>query len=146
MSGDGIDHINIYSKGVTYVGRALSNFSAHDVITTDGTFSSIEGYWYWLGATGPRREELRRAVGWEAKKLGRELRAADWSADPVFKLKIANAMIAKLIMHRSLFDAFKTATLPFRHYYVYGDKVVEPEDGRWIVDLWTYLREMVRSG
>jgi hypothetical protein len=145
MSTDGIDHINIYSKGDTYLGRSLSNFSSHKVATTDGEFASIEGYWYWLNATGPRREELRAKVGWEAKRLGRELRAGDWSPDPTFKLRIANAMVSKLILHPQVCSEFVASTLSFRHYYVYGDKVVEPAEGRWIVALWEHLRQMVKG-
>jgi hypothetical protein len=63
----------------------------------------------------------------------------------VFKLRIANAMIAKLIMNPQLFIEFHTSTLPFAHYYLYGeDKVVEPKDNRWVIDLWTYLRELIK--
>lgn len=45
---DGVDHINIYSKGKTSLGRFLSNFAQADIETEDGNFASIEGYWYWL--------------------------------------------------------------------------------------------------
>ena len=46
-STDGIDHINIYSKGKTSLGRWLSNFAKSPIETEDGHFDSIEGYWYW---------------------------------------------------------------------------------------------------
>lgn len=141
---DGVNHINIYSKAETDLGRFLSNFSSHKVITNDGEFASIEGYWYWLNAQGSnRREELRKVVGWEAKKVGRELRAASWGKDELFKVKIAHAMLSKLILHPEIFKLFKESTLPFRHYYVYSGKIVEPKEGKWIVDFWEYLRKMV---
>ncbi len=141
---DGSDHINIYSKGATSLGRALSNFAATNVITIDGEFASIEGYWYWLGCSHARREELRRVSGWQAKALGRELRSPDWIHEPDFKLRIINAMVAKLILHPSLHDELKASTLPFRHYYVYGDKIVEPKEGAWIMEAWEYLRSVVK--
>ena len=144
-NGDGVDHINIYSKGETELGRFLSNFSGHKVITNDGEFASIEGYWYWLNAQGSQREVLRKAAGWEAKKIGRELRAADWGKDNLFKMKIAHAMLSKLILHPEIFKLFQESTLPFRHYYVYGGKINEPREGRWIVNLWEYLRKMAKD-
>lgn len=45
---DGIDHINVYSKGKTALGRFLSNFAQVDLETKNGNFSSVEAYWYWL--------------------------------------------------------------------------------------------------
>ena len=45
---DGIDHINVYSKGKTVLGRALSNFSYSRIrIPFLGTFLSVEAFWYW---------------------------------------------------------------------------------------------------
>lgn len=145
---DGVDHINIYSKGATELGRALSNFADLPVQTLDGPFHSIEGYWYWLSIPPgtPRREELRLASRWHAKGLGRELRGADWVADPAFKLRIIVAMAAKLILHPDVRDQLAQSTLPFRHYYVYDDKVVEPKEGGWIIDTWEHLRRVLREG
>lgn len=103
---DGIDHINIYSKGRTALGRFLSNFAQAEIETEDGEFASIEGYWYWLLChpgtnpdckecdgegvtaldTGPQtyfgpcnvcsRDTLRTLFGNDAKKFGRALRQA----------------------------------------------------------------------
>jgi hypothetical protein len=39
---DGIDHINVYSKGKTPLSRFLSNFAEADLETEDGNFASIE--------------------------------------------------------------------------------------------------------
>jgi hypothetical protein len=142
---DGFDHINIYSQGETELGRALSNFSDHGIITLDGEFASVEGYWYWLSCTGPRRDELRFAVGWEAKKLGRELRGQDWVRGDDFKLRIIGAMVSKLILHPSLATKLRESVLPFRHYYVYGGRQVTPSDGQWIIDTWEHLRRVLRG-
>lgn len=45
---DGINHINIYSKGKTELGKFLSHFHGHYIETEDGGFECLEGYWYWL--------------------------------------------------------------------------------------------------
>ena len=49
LADDGVTHINVYSKGTTALGRALSNF-AHIpfMVVPNGRFESIEAYWYWL--------------------------------------------------------------------------------------------------
>ena len=43
---DGITHVNVYSRGLTTLGRWLSNFAHCPIETEDGPFASIEGYWY----------------------------------------------------------------------------------------------------
>jgi hypothetical protein len=143
---DGVDHINIYSKGETKLGRDLSNFAALSVSTLDGPFASLESYWYWLSCPPtPEREKLRHLTGYEAKSLGRALRGNDYSTDPLFKLKIVHAMVGKLLMHPALCEAFRESTLPFRHYYVYGGGEVTPENGQWVVEIWETLRRLMRD-
>lgn len=65
---DGINHINIYSKGRTELGRFLSHFAYHPVATYEhGTFDSLEGYWFWLKY---RDDALRELSGYQAKNHG----------------------------------------------------------------------------
>ena len=45
---DGVDHINVYSKGATELGRFLTNMNNIPVNTKHGRFQSVEGYWHWL--------------------------------------------------------------------------------------------------
>lgn len=140
---DGITHINIYSKGKTSLGRALSNFSHTPIETIDGKFESIEGYWYWLGSEDEDKDYLRSLHGWEAKEVGRELRGLDWQDSEVFKLKIYNAMLTKLILHKNILKEFLENKLPFRHYYVMSGRVLEPAEGKWILNMWTFLQEQL---
>lgn len=141
---DGITHINIYSKATTELGRMLSNFANSPIQTVDGQFASIEGYWYWIGCSEhPEADKLRRASGYKAKELGRELGAEDWSFSPKFKFRIYHAMLTKLLTMPDLFELFYNNKLPFRHYYMYGNKIVEPKEGQWIVDMWTFLQKQL---
>lgn len=140
---DGLDHINIYSKGQTLLGRQLSNFTYAPINTTDGSFQSVEGYWYWLSAPLGQREQLRTLHGWQAKQVGRDLGCEDYSDDGLFKLKILNALTTKLISHPEILKQFKENKLPFKHYYVYGGKTVEPTEGRWVVDYFNFLRGVI---
>lgn len=122
---DGIDHINIYSKGATELGRLLSNFARTPFTCEDGRFESLEGYWYWLGApdSEPRREQLRRLWGFKAKQLGRELRGTAPASED-FQVKICRAVQAKCEQNPGILEMLKESTLPLEHYYVMNDKVI----------------------
>ena len=139
---DGITHINVYSKSKVWIGKFLSNFtrSFQPILTDDGPFMTIEGYWYWLGCKDNR---LRECTGWEAKKLGRELGAKDWLDDEVFKTKIKKAIRYKInTAGTKTYNEFIESSLPFTHYYVYGGKVVDVPQGKWIID---YIEELRRE-
>lgn len=143
---DGIDHINVYSKATTELGLFLSNFALAPIETIDGSFRSIEGYWYWLGTDHPNRDSLRRMYGFEAKRFGRSLGASDWDDTELFIEKIKKAIKIKILSHERMLPKFIESTLPFKHYYVYGDKstegkykVVEAKQGDWMID---YLEEL----
>ena len=138
---DGKTHINVYSRGETQLGRELSNFHCLDIITEDGPFKSIEGYWYWL-STG--REELRTMWGAKAKDYGRLVRGEDWPETPDFKRKISSAIKIKLFTLAFkevgfIEDIRQTLSLPLVHYYWFGDyklpKVTQPEEGQWILEV-----------
>lgn len=122
--GDGITHINVYSKGKTELGRLLSNF-AHTPFEhyKHGHFSSIEAYWYWL-STGMKFDELRGLHGFNAKKLGVALRKAADDGQRVevknFEAMIKQAILIKIESTPKLRDLLHYSTLPLTHYYVWG--------------------------
>ncbi len=76
--------------------------------------------------------------GWEAKKYGRMLTTSDYpyNLDFEFQRKICEALHLKVACPR-IIELMKENRLPFKHYYVYNDKVIKPERGKWIVDFWT---------
>jgi ATP-dependent protease HslVU (ClpYQ) ATPase subunit len=132
---DGIDHINIYSRGKTEVGRQLSNF-AYSPFThiKYGKFNSIEGLWYYL-ITGGQHEVLRDLYGFKAKKIGRELINQDeWNLvdteNPDFKEDIREGIRQKLREDKKLLKMLcKTEGKPLKHYYVYESKKKFDENG-----------------
>lgn len=130
---DGIDHINVYSKGKTELGQFLTNFSYSpiNIEDGDGKFISIEGYWYWLSC---KDDMLRNLHGWKAKEYGRKVNGLDWSSDYDFQKKILYAIDIKLRTNPVFLKKLVNCKLPLVHYYVYGNKVVEPSDGQWILD------------
>lgn len=145
---DGVDHINIYSKGQTELGRLLSNFAACTIMTEDGPFRSIEGYWYWLLAdpTNFERDALHHMYGFKAKERGRLLQSPQQFVAPAeFRRKIRKAVWAKIQASPRLRGLMLANTLPYRHYYNYGGKIVEPEGSLWLIRFIERCADCLRS-
>lgn len=146
---DGKTHINIYSKGATPLGKMLSNFYKFPILTQDGPFMSVEGYWYWLNISEcePRREELRKLYGYNAKKTGQEILkstpAEERRWEENFEEKILLAIWYKFRRHANLITE-DMKKLPFEHYYNYGGKVVDCyKRYPWMIDGITKMRDVL---
>jgi len=140
---DGIDHINIYSKSRTELGRLLSNFAYSPIVLPeDGSFSSIEGYWYWLLCDSPSRDRLRTLFGFGAKEMGRHLQSPDWPSSvdlESFKVKIEKALFKKAESSPLIQGLLSRNRLPFSHYYVYNEKIIKVKDCEWILEIWNKI-------
>ena len=136
---DGITHINIYSKGHTMLGRVLSNWTPCTIKTSIGDFKSIEGLIFYMGCFD---ERLRKLVGYEASKLGKELDRGIRLPDDVFKRLIVEGMISKINhINKELRNEFFLTKLPFTHYYAYDNKVVDIPKWQWQVEAWGKLKD-----
>lgn len=147
VTGDGIDHINVWSKGRTELGRQLSNF-AHTPFKhpVHGSFASMEAFWYWLGS-GKKHDELRRLHGISAKNVGVKLLMAAIPEDE-FQKGICEGIRCKLAQNAGLRLQFAESTLPFRHYFVYGQKgevIVEKAKHKWQMDFLEKLRDEYKA-
>lgn len=145
-SKDGIDHINIYSKGATKLGRLLTNFSAIGFTHPEyGRFSSMEGFWYWL-STGKVNDQLKTLVGFEAKKLGRTLPKVNVDD---FNEQIKKAISLRFEQNESFKKLFTASTLPFHHYYWYGTpdsyKVYDVKEVAWLTEYISELRHLYQT-
>ena len=70
---DGVDHINVYSKGKTLLGQLLSNFAYSPFCHPEhGEFNSVEAFYYWL-STGKKYHRLCCLSGHAAKFHGSKL-------------------------------------------------------------------------
>lgn len=143
---DGITHINIYSKGNTNLGRLLSNFAFTPFThPAHGKFNSIEGYWFWLQAEPSfYRETLRILSGPQAKSVGSKLinkylQDTDW-----FQSLMKEAISAKCYDNYKIYKELKASTLPFTHYYVYGNKKVDA-GFKWLIDMWEERRNILHD-
>lgn len=147
---DGKEHINIYSQGNTKLGKQLSNFYHSPIkIPSEGTFASIEAYWYWLlSYKDDEAEELKSLSGFEAKKLGRELLRPEHKLirqKESFKNKILKATLLKIKSYPKIYRKLVNSSLPFEHYYTYESKVVEPNNCQWLIDGIEKIRDHLKS-
>ncbi|MFE4571397.1 NADAR family protein [Paenibacillus chitinolyticus] len=144
---DGVSHINIYSQGKTELGKMLSNFTKCDILTKEGQFSSVEGYWYWLGIEDcSEKEVLRSLSGYQAKRIGSELKKKyQTKKDEEFQAKILRSIWEKVKKNSHMFRS-ETAALPFEHYYNYGGKIVDVKDKYiWLINGIDKIRKFVLS-
>ncbi len=131
---DGLDHVNIYSKGETELGRFLSNFTYTPIDLAEGKFNSIEGYWHYLGlpASCKERERLKSASGPAARTLGRKLKEK-YGTEKLddFQDRIRNAVRVKLTTYTDWKDD-RLVLFPLEHYYVSnGKKIDQSSSFRW---------------
>ena len=138
---DGITHINCYSKSKTILGRQLSNFELCRFTCEDGQFSSIEGYWYWLGTDHVEKDRLRAVYGWQAKALGKDLKGPDYPKVIDFQKKIKAAIECKLAAHPSLKANLLASDLPLTHYYMFGTFAKRDERSDWVWEYYERYRE-----
>jgi len=138
---DGKNHINIYSKGWTELGRFLSNFTRCSIATEDGPFNSIEGYWYWLST---KNNSLRKLYGYNAKKVGKKLPRIFTLPQNEFEEKIRQACWTKLHTSPKMLFKFTQSTLPFTHYYIFNDKIIDGKT-KWLLDMWTQFRTYIQN-
>lgn len=137
---EGLTHINIYSKAQSSLGRSLSNFERCDIVTSIGKFQSIEGLIYFLGSFDNR---LRTVSGLNAKSIGKVLDRKIRLPDDVFKQLVIEAMMVKADKYRI---SIKQSTLPFTHYYCYGNKIVDIPKWDWQVKEWETIRDKIKKG
>lgn len=133
---DGVAHINVYSKGRTELGRLLSNF-AYTPFTIPflGMFNSVEGFWYYI-LTG--NNVCRALSGWQAKDIGRKLPII---REVPTKRELKIAYKAKMKYNPIVRQGLLLNDLPLVHYYVYGDKIVVPEEWQWTATLWEEIKK-----
>lgn len=130
---DGVEHINIYSKGKTELGRLLTNFAYAPFTHPEyGSFASVEGFWYWL-RNGKQHEELRTMYGFKAKEYGKQFESVGCST---FQEDIKEAIRCKLRQNRNILKMLVDSNLPLEHYYWYGNidnpKVYDLPQYKWI--------------
>lgn len=139
---DGIDFINVYSKGNTKLGRFLSNMYYAPIDTPYGRFDTIEGYWHYLVLPDncPDKEQLMTVDGFHARKIGQALREQYGTVErDDFETLISAALFEKLSSYTDDWEEEygKMDNLPLKHYYVSsnGKTVNLTRRYKWMLDL-----------
>lgn len=150
---EGVDHINIYSKSRTVLGRQLSNFQKSPFNhPKDGKFMSVEGYWYWY-LTGQDVDDFRQLFGFKAKELGKKiLEERKINKDQMllgFQEDVLEAIRCKLRQNRYILMNLISTDLPLEHYYFYGKidncKVHRLEQYNWITEEIERIRKVTQE-
>lgn len=149
---DGVDHINIYTKGKTLLGRLLTNLHDCQFTVPDyGTFQSLEGFWYYY-LTGCQHEEFKNKRGFDAKKYGKTKRDDRIDKDGLTeeqKSVILEAIRCKLRQNKQILIALAKSELPFAHYYFYGEpenaKIIELPQYGWMIEEFDRLRKLLKQ-
>jgi hypothetical protein len=142
---DGIDHINVYSKSKTTIGRQLSNFAATPFTYNGLNFSSVEAAWYFF-KTGQKHHFLRELTGFAAKRDGKRLERIEF---PEFNETILECIRCKFRQNKKLLMDFAATSLPLSHYYYWGEednpKIVRLPQYQWIVDELERIRKLTKE-
>lgn len=144
---DGQDHINVYSRGRTWLGRQLTNF-AHTPFSHHryGSFESMEGFWHYI-ATGQKYREFRELYGYRAKKAAKGIEKVPLVN---FKDTIREGLVAKITQNPEIYRAMAESELPFAHYYCFGSqeqgyKVHYPESSQWLMEVLEDIRGILAT-
>ena len=133
---DGIDHINIYSKGKTELGKILSNFAYTPFEYNGIKYNSIEGAIFYY-RTGDER--FINLYGTEAKKLGKSLKGERKETYEMLK----DWCNAKLNQIPIIEEILIQNELPFSHYFVMWGKKIDRDLTCSII--WTEISNDIRK-
>lgn len=145
INKDGIEYINIWSKGSTSLGQNLSNFHSSDITIEGITYKSIEQYWQSLKALRVEDMEIHEQVmqattGAQCKKLGSYLNKhyieilQPYCTSDEFKNLIKTAVNQKIQQNQKLKMDLLHSYLPFEHFYLMGNKLYnEKEKYSWLI-------------
>jgi hypothetical protein len=93
-----------------------------------------------LSCTHFEKDKLRKTSGYESKILGRNLRSRDWCKSEDFRNKIIKAMVCKIRDNKHIAKLLKESSLPFKHYYIYNNKIKVVDNAKWILEAWETIR------
>ncbi len=154
---DGATHINIYTGAATRLGQWLSNFTKGEVVTSFGTFASMEAVYHYLKITRTyaihklelhsdieaELEELKSLYGKAAQDKGRKIKVQVRQKglytyevpDEVFNALFEEAMVYKLKSNPTHCEDLKELMgdgLPLLHYYILSKTIVHKAHFDWL--------------
>ena len=134
---DGVEHINIWAKGATFIGKFLAPRTLCELSMPEGRFLCVSAYQYHL--TCKEDSRLSRVYGWETELLATQLSPLPKKQQlPAAELqaKIKKALDQKLKWSEYWQEEFTESTLPFLYYHLDadGNVVDESRKYRWLLN------------
>lgn len=119
LNADGVDHINIFGRPLTTLGRHMSTNSRRFAFTDEcyDRFSSIENFWAFIRAE-EKDDDLRRMSSVDLRNTARNYTEVFVEN---FKALIINAYYQRIKQNKELLDQIVKSSLPFDCYYVNKD-------------------------
>lgn len=143
---DGITHINLYSRAKTHLGQKLSNWAKTPFTHPKyGRFQSMEGFYYFI-RSGALDTTLPILFGYQAKMYGQKLPRVTTQD---FEKIMIDALRYKVSCNPDLRQQLLESSLPFAHYYVYGEgenvRAIHKPEHDWLVHGYEAIRERLKA-
>lgn len=142
---DGVDHINIWDRGNTELGKLLSHSAAlsfvHNIF---GRFNTIESFWHYIRSV-ERDDRIRTMSGLPLKRFSEKLQTVRVRN---FKAIIMDANWQKVKQYPILVEELTDSTLPIECYYHYKreDGVrIRPNFSPWLIQGFTEIRNALKE-
>lgn len=145
---DGTDHINLWDRGETQIGRALSmeaDINLH--VEGLGRFRSFYALWVYL-TTKHRTMAMRNAPAFQLRKMARERRDNDnYVEAPNARWIVLNALADYVVKDKDLADALiMTDGVPLLSYVVANGQRSLHSQAKWWIPFVQYIRAAMVGG
>lgn len=144
---DGVNLINIYSKGKTSLGRRLTNMHHFTFRYDNIEFISVEQAWHFYKFCGHpeiANQILQFKNSFECLKFARANKqedSAEYVQTPIFQELMKDVIRTRIECDIELQNMLRNSWLPFEHYYVYGDKIQDQRDKYgWLIEIFEDYR------
>ena len=148
---DGIDHINIYSKGKTILGKQLSNMYYFSFNYDGLDFNSVEQAWHYYKFIKINPNIANQIISmnniYEIKKYAKKYNneTSEYVQSNEFRNLIQKIIETRLHKDSKLCLILRNSVLPFKHYYTFGNensyKVInESIKYDWLIEIITNFR------
>lgn len=144
--GDGVDHININSNGVTNIGRFLSHDNNYGFVHPKlGRFASSRSFWLWLKSK-ERDDRLRTKVGAAAYNI---FKNCSYRNVPNSRAIMLESDYQKLLQYPAAVDELISNDLPLDNYFFDRDSELKiprrPSNYYWLVEGWEEIRRAIKE-
>lgn len=142
---DGEDHINIWDRATTPMGKLLANRTelkfTHEIF---GNFSNVEAFWYYIRSE-ERDDRIRVMTGEAVRRFAGKLHTV---RVPNFKAIIMDTNWQKITQYPDLAQSIKESELPFECYYYYkrnGGVRIRPSFAFWLIKGFDEIRAALKE-